>query len=166
MCRRTFRKSFSILFRARFDVSPPDICWRRFFVFFLKTKQNKTNKKKMLGQLFSTEYHLLIATEPLMEVWYLLITEKFLLINFVGGGGGGGRWGWIPSFFKTESWWKDDIYWSLKSSCFELFRNEKCGLYLRQNVDGKMIFTGYWKVLIFSFSVIGNTVSILAKKSF
>ena len=102
----------------------------------------------MLGQLFSTEYHLLIATEPLMEVWYLLITEKFLFLNFLGGGG---RWGWIPSFFKTESWWKDDIYWSLKSSCFELFRNEKCGLYLRQNVDGKMIFTGYWKVLIFSF---------------
>ena len=164
MCRRTFRKSFSILFRARFDVSPPDICWRRFFVFFLKTKQNK--QKKMLGQLFSTEYHLLIATEPLMEVWYLLITEKFLFLNFGGGEGGEGGGG-------------------------------EYRLFLRQKVDGKMIFTGHWKVLVLNFlgmrnavfiwgkmlmerwyllvterflfsafSVIRNTVSILAKKSF
>ena len=98
-----------------------------------------------------------------MEVWYLLITEKFLFLNFGGGEGGGGEY----------------------------------RLFLRQKVDGKMIFTGHWKVLVLNFlgmrnavfiwgkmlmerwyllvterflfsafSVIGNTVSILAKKSF
>ena len=53
----------------------------------------------MLGQLFSTEYHLLIATEPLMEVWYLFITEKFLFLNFGGGEGGGREVGVNTVFF-------------------------------------------------------------------
>ena len=50
--------------------------------------------------------------KTLMERWYLLITEKFLFWTF-----------WvrkIRSFFETKSWWKDDIYWLLKSSCFGL----------------------------------------------
>ena len=57
-------------------------------------------------------------------------------------------------------------YW--KGSCFELFRDRKCGFFW----DKKMIFTGYWKVfvlgfqkvLVLSFSVMGNTVVFLAKK--
>ena len=125
-------------------------------------------------------------------------------------------------FFEPKSWWKYDIYWLLKSSCFELFGNGKYGLFLRQNlvksywlltcfeffedgkygifwtkklmerwyllvtekflfwtfpwweirsflrqkVNGKMMFTDYWKVLILgyrkilvlSFSVMGNAV--------
>ena len=28
-------------------------------------------------------------------------------------------------FFKSRSWWKDDIYWLLRSSCFELFGDGK-----------------------------------------
>ena len=40
-------------------------------------------------------------------------------------------------FFEPKSWWKDDIYWLLKSSCFELFGDEKYGLFLSQEVDGK-----------------------------
>ena len=39
-------------------------------------------------------------------------------------------------FFESESWLKD-IYWLLKSSCFELFDDEKYGLFLNQEVDGK-----------------------------
>ena len=35
-------------------------------------------------------------------------------------------------FFEPKSWWKYDIYWLLKSSCFELFGNGKYGLFLRQ----------------------------------
>ena len=37
-----------------------------------------------------------------MEIWYLLITEKFLFWNF--------RWWEIRPFFHPKSWWKDDIY--------------------------------------------------------
>ena len=33
-----------------------------------------------------------------------------------------------------------------------------------QEVDGKMIFTGYWEVLVLNFSVMGNTVFFSAKK--
>ena len=67
-------------------------------------------------------------------------------------------------FFEPKSWWKDDIYWLLKSSCFELFDDGKYGLFLSQEVDGKMIFTGYWKVLVLNFSVMGNTVFFWVKK--
>ena len=32
-------------------------------------------------------------------------------------------------FFWTKSWWKYDVYWLLKSSCFDLFRDEKYRLF-------------------------------------
>ena len=67
-------------------------------------------------------------------------------------------------FFELKSWWKDDIYWLLKSSCFEHFRGGKNGLFLSQKVNGKMIFTDYLKVLVLTFSEIGNTVFFWAKK--
>ena len=56
---------------------------------------------------------------------YLLITEMFLYWTFRG---------WkMRSLFESKSWWKDDIYWLLKSSwfgipkssCFELFGDGK-----------------------------------------
>ena len=31
-------------------------------------------------------------------------------------------------------------------------------VFLNQKVDGNMIFTDYWKVLVLNFSVMGNTV--------
>ena len=70
----------------------------------------------------------------------------------------------IRSFFQPESWWKYDIYWLQKISCSELFRDGKYGPFLSQNVDGKIIFTDYWKVLVLNFSEIGNTVFFWAKK--
>ena len=66
-------------------------------------------------------------------------------------------------FFGPKSWKKYDIYWLLKSSCFELFRDVKYGLVLSQKVDEKMIFTDYWKVLVLN-SVMGNTVFFSVKK--
>ena len=36
--------------------------------------------------------------------------------------------------------------------------------FLSQKVDGKMIFTGYWEVLVLNFLVMGNTVFSSAKK--
>ena len=88
--------------------------------------------------------------KKLMEIWYLLITEKFLLKPFR-------KWE-IWSFLEPKSWRKYDIYWLLKSSCFNLFGNGKYGLFLSQKVDGNMVFTDYWKVLVLNFSVMGNTV--------
>ena len=58
--------------------------------------------------------------KKMMEI-YLLITEKFLFWPF--------REWEIRSLFEPKSWWKDDIYWLLKSSCFELFDDGKYGLF-------------------------------------
>ena len=86
------------------------------------------------------------------------------------------------------------FYWSLKSSCFEFFGDEKYGIcwakklmelwywlitenflfwtfwwletwsFLSQNVDRKMIFTGYWEVLVLNFSVMGNKIFPFSQK--
>ena len=65
---------------------------------------------------------------------------------------------------EPKSWCKYDIYWLLKSSCFDFFENGKYGLFLSQKSDGKMIFTDYWKVLVLNFSVMGNMVFFWVKK--
>ena len=92
----------------------------------------------------------------LMKMWHLMIIEKFLFWSFQ-------EWE-IRSSFEPQSWWKDDSYWLLKIFCFELFGDEKYSLFLGQEVDGKMIFTGYWEVLVLNFSVLGNTVFFSVKK--
>ena len=75
--------------------------------------------------------------KKLTEIWCLLITGKFLFWTF--------RWWEIRSFFESRSWWKDDIYWLLRSSCFELFGDGKYGLFFSQKVDGKIIFSwSFW----------------------
>ena len=51
--------------------------------------------------------------EKLMERWYLLNTEKFLFWTLQ-------RWE-IRPYFEPKSWWRDDIYWLLKSSSFQHF---------------------------------------------
>ena len=91
-----------------------------------------------------------------MEIWCLLITKMFLFWSFP-------EWE-IWSFFEPKGWWKDDIYWLLKISCFELFSDGKYGLLLSEEVDRKMIFTGYWEVHVLHFSVMGRTVFFSAKK--
>ena len=62
--------------------------------------------------------------------------------------------------FETKSLWKYDIYWLLKCSW-----GWKIRYFLMQKVDGKVIFTGYWKVLVLSFSVMENAVFFEAKSS-
>ena len=44
--------------------------------------------------------------KQLMEIFYLLIIERFLVWSFR-------NWE-IRSFFEPKSWWKDYIYWLLK----------------------------------------------------
>ena len=55
--------------------------------------------------------------KKLIERWYLLITGNFLFWSL--------RSWEIRSVFGPKSWWKDDIYWLLKSSClnFSEMRN-------------------------------------------
>ena len=48
---------------------------------------------------------------------------------------------------KIKSWWKYDIYWLLKSSCFQLFGDGKYDLFFSQRVNEKMIFT--WSLWVF-----------------
>ena len=67
------------------------------------------------------------------------------------------------NIFEPKSWWKYNIYWSLKSSCFDYFGNGKYGLFLCQKVDGKMVFTDYWKGLVLNFSMMENTVFFESK---
>ena len=72
-----------------------------------------------------------------MEMWYLLITGKFVFWTF--------WWLEIRSFFVSRRWSKDDIYWLLWISCFELFGDGGYSLFFSQKVDGKMIFTwSFW----------------------
>ena len=49
----------------------------------------------------------------------------------------------IKVFFEPKSWWKDDIHWLLKSSCFELFGDGKYDLFSAKKLMGKMIFTWF-----------------------
>ena len=51
-----------------------------------------------------------------------------------------------------------------KNTCFEIFGDEKYGLFSSQKVDGNMIFIDYRKVLVLNFSEMGNTVFFLRQK--
>ena len=103
--------------------------------------------------------------KKLMEI-YLLITEKFFFWPF--------REWEIRSLFEPKSWWKDDIYWLLKRSCFELFvdgkyvlfesriwwkddihwllrsssfelfGDRKYSLFFSQKIDGKIFTWSFW----------------------
>ena len=57
---------------------------------------------------------------------------------------------WYLLFHEKFLFW---IFWWWKIRSF-----------FSQNVDGKMIFTDYWKVLVLNFLVMGNTVSFWIKK--
>ena len=95
--------------------------------------------------------------KELVERWYLLITEVFLFWTFQG--------------WKMRSFWGKKLMerWYLlvtEKFLFWTFPWWEIRSFLRQKVNGKMMFTDYWKVLILgyrkilvlSFSVMGNAV--------
>ena len=105
---------------------------------FLGMKDMVFLSQKIDGNMVFTDYwKVLVLTfsemantvfswaKTLTEIWYLLMTGKFLFWTF--------RWWEIRSFLSKE-------------------------------VNGKMIFTGYWEVLVLKFSVMGNTVFFSEKK--
>ena len=57
-------------------------------------------------------------------------------------------------FFEPKGWWKDDIYWLLKSYCFEIFGDRKYCLFLSQEVDWKDDI--YWLRKSFCFELFGG----------
>ena len=62
------------------------------------------------------------------EILYLIFTDYWnvLVLNFSGMEN--------TVFFEAKSWWKDDIYRLLKSSCFELSPDGKRGLFCGKNL--------------------------------
>ena len=61
---------------------------------------------------------------------------KVLVLKFSGMGN--------TAFFQLKSWWKDDMYWLLKSSCFEPFGDRKYSIFFRQkNWWRDNIFLGF-----------------------
>ena len=84
-----------------------------------------------------------------------LITKKFLF--------------WI--FWRSKIWyfWAKKLMeiWYLlitEKFLFWSFREWEIRSFLSQEVDAKMIFTGYWEVLILNFSVMKNRVFLSVKK--
>ena len=82
----------------------------------------------------------------LMERWYLLITEKFLFWTF--------WWCEIRSFFESRSWWKDDIYLLLKSSCLKLSGDGKYGSFFESRSWWKDDI--YWLLRSSHFELFGD----------
>ena len=127
--------------------------WKMWYFLSQKVdgKMIFTDYWKVLVLNFSVMRNMVFFwVKKLMEKMIFTDYGKVLVLNFVIVGN--------TVFFESRSWWKDDIYWLLRSSCFELFGDGKYGLFLSQEVDGKMIFTGYREVLVLNFSVRGNTV--------
>ena len=87
--------------------------------------------------------------KKLMEIWYLLITGKFLFWTF--------RWWEIRSFFESRSWWKDDIYWLLRSFCFKIFGGGKYGLLSAKKLMERWYLLGLFELSMI-FQDLGNTV--------
>ena len=78
-----------------------------------------------------------------MEIWYLLISKKFSFWSF--------REWEIRSFFEPKSWWKDDIYWLLKMSLFELFGVGKYGLFWVKKLMARWYLLVTEKFLFWTF---------------
>ena len=111
----------------------------------------KKTKKKRQDIFFSVEYRLLVAKGPLF---------------------------WIFRGWKIWSFWAKKLMeiWNLyitEKFLFLNFRGWETWFFLREKVDGKMIFTGYWKVLVLgywkalvlNFSVMGNTIFFFSQNA-
>ena len=123
--------------------------WKALVLKFLEMKNMVFLSQKGDGNMMFTDYRKVLVliflgigntvfswAKKLIEWWYLLVTEKALFWTF--------RWWKIQPFFESRSWCKDDIYWLLRISCFELFGDGKYDLFFSQKVDGKMIFKWFF----------------------
>ena len=107
-----FSLAWNIIFSDKFKV---------LVLNFLEIKDMVFLSQKFDRNMIFTDYwKVLVSTlsemgntvfswaKKLTEIWYLLITGKFLFWTF--------RWLEIRSYFEWRSWWKNDIYWLLRRS--------------------------------------------------
>ena len=71
-------------------------------------------------ELFGNGKYSLFLRQKINEKMIFTDYWNALVLNFSGMEN--------TTVFEAKSWWKDDIYWLLKSSCFEFFRDGICGL--------------------------------------
>ena len=85
---------------------------------------------------------------------FLLITEKLLFWIF---------WRWKIWYFWAKKLILMEIWYLLVTEKFLFWtiREWEIRSFLSQEVDGKMIFRGYWEVVVFNFSLMENTVFFL-----
>ena len=109
-----------------------------------------TDYWKVLVLIFSRMGNRVFSwVKKLIERWHLLITEKLLFWTFL--------WWEIRSFFESRNWWKDNIYWLLRSSCFEIFGDGKYGLFSAKMLMERLYLHGLFE-LSKIFQDLGNMV--------
>ena len=104
--------SFEFFGGGKYGLFEPKSWWKYDIYWLLKGSCFQLFGNGKCGLFFETKVG---------ENMILLITKMLLFWIFQG---------WkIRYFFEVKSWWKDDTYWLLKSSCFELFGDGKYGLF-------------------------------------
>ena len=105
--------------------------WKFLFWPFREWEVRFFLSQKVDGKMIFTDY------------WKVLVLNFSLMGNTV--------------FFESRSWWKDDIYWLFRSSCFELFGDGKYCLF-----SAKTLMERWYILDLFELSMIfrdlGNMV--------
>ena len=87
----------------------------------------------------------------------IIFTDYWKVLGLIFSGMGNTVFSWAKKLLKR--WYllitEKVLFWI--SRWWEIWS------FLSQEIDGKMIFTGYWEVVVLNFSVIGNTVFFSAK---
>ena len=126
----------------------------------------KKTKKQRGGIFFSMEYHLYwqlksSCFEYFGDEKYRILSQivdknrtfidySEVLVLIVS---------WMKNmvFFEPKYWWKDDIYWLLKRSCFELFGDGKYGPFWVEKLLERWYLHGLF-VFYMIFQDLGNIV--------
>ena len=97
--------------------------WKVLVLKFLEMKNMVFLSQKVDGNMIFTDY------------WKVLVL-KFSVMGNTGG------------FFEWRSWWKDDIYWLLRTSCFELFGDGKYDFCSAKKSTERWNFLGLFELFI------------------
>ena len=139
-----------VIFSLAWNIMFTDIS-KVYVLNFLETKNMVFLNQKVDENMIFTDYWKVLVlvfsgmgntvffwVKKLMERWYLLITETFVFWTF--------QWCEIPSFFESRTWWKYDIYWLLRSSCFELFDDRKYDLFSAKTLMERWYLLGLFEL--------------------
>ena len=115
-------------------------------------------------ELFGNGKYGIFWDKTLVERWYLLVTEIFLFWTFRR---------WKIRFFSVKKLMERWYLLVTEKFLFWTFLWWKIRPFLRHKFNGKMILTHYWKVLVLgyrkvlvlSFSLMGNAVFLFSQKN-